>query len=195
MTDEASIVNHDNRPKTNKIARAMYIRLLLAAGLSDRPSSPIVIHRLKSTTKNGAQGRIRTSVAHNAADLQSAAINHSATCAFLCAGPQPVHAHTEAARTSSAGGHLQLAGGHCKAGTARSYNQTSKPFAMRGKNWSWRRDLNPRPPDYKSGALPAELRQPTPRRNAHPLARADRDNFITADGRGQRPLLPRQRVS
>src|ERR1700679_3187742 len=26
--------------------------------------------------------------------------------------------------------------------------------------WSWRRDLNPRPPDYKSGALPAELRQP-----------------------------------
>ena len=45
MTDEASIMNHDNRPKTNKIARAMYIRLLLAAGLSDRPSSPIVIHR------------------------------------------------------------------------------------------------------------------------------------------------------
>ena len=43
---------------------------------------------LRSTTaptyyqKNGAQGRIRTSVAHNAADLQSAAINHSATCAF-----------------------------------------------------------------------------------------------------------------
>ncbi len=45
MTDEASIVNHDNRPKTNKIARAMYMRLVLAAGLSDRPSSPIVIHR------------------------------------------------------------------------------------------------------------------------------------------------------
>ncbi len=30
---------------------------------------------------NGAQGRIRTSVALSAADLQSAAINHSATCA------------------------------------------------------------------------------------------------------------------
>ena len=25
--------------------------------------------------------------------------------------------------------------------------------------WSWRRDLNPRPSDYKSDALPAELRQ------------------------------------
>jgi hypothetical protein len=28
--------------------------------------------------------------------------------------------------------------------------------------WSWRRDLNPRPSDYKSDALPAELRQPFP---------------------------------
>src|SRR5579862_7264255 len=28
------------------------------------------------------------------------------------------------------------------------------------KYWSWRRDLNPRPSDYKSDALPAELRQP-----------------------------------
>ena len=27
--------------------------------------------------------------------------------------------------------------------------------------WSWRRDLNPRPSDYKSDALPAELRQPS----------------------------------
>ena len=26
-------------------------------------------------------------------------------------------------------------------------------------SWSWRRDLNPRPSDYKSDALPAELRQ------------------------------------
>ena len=27
--------------------------------------------------------------------------------------------------------------------------------------WSWRRDLNPRPSDYKSDALPTELRQQT----------------------------------
>src|SRR5690242_15020933 len=26
-------------------------------------------------------------------------------------------------------------------------------------SWSWRWDSNPRPPDYKSGALPVELRQ------------------------------------
>jgi hypothetical protein len=68
---------------------------------------------------NGAQGRIRTFVATSAADLQSAAINHSATCALclLC--------------------------------------------VWESGCWSWRRDLNPRPSDYKSDALPAELRQPT----------------------------------
>ena len=32
----------------------------------------------------------------------------------------------------------------------------------RSRKWSWRRDLNPRPSDYKSDALPAELRQPFP---------------------------------
>ncbi len=29
------------------------------------------------------------------------------------------------------------------------------------KKWSWREELNPRPADYKSAALPTELRQPT----------------------------------
>src|SRR5262245_23477306 len=31
--------------------------------------------------------------------------------------------------------------------------------------WSWRRDLNPRPADYKSAALPTELRQPEQKAN------------------------------
>jgi hypothetical protein len=34
-----------------------------------------------------------------------------------------------------------------------------KTTARRFIFWSWRRDLNPRPSDYKSDALPAELRQ------------------------------------
>src|SRR5580658_11252006 len=34
------------------------------------------------------------------------------------------------------------------------------------KCWSWRRDLNPRPSDYKSDALPTELRQQLGDRNA-----------------------------
>ena len=30
---------------------------------------------------------------------------------------------------------------------------------IQGKNWSWREESNPRPADYKSAALPTELRQ------------------------------------
>ena len=77
MTAAGSIVNHDSNPKTTKTPSARNIRPRSAAGLSDRS----IPHSLQ--LKNGAQGRIRTFVAHNAADLQSAAINHSATCA-LC---------------------------------------------------------------------------------------------------------------
>ena len=57
-----------------------------------------------------------------AADLQSAAINHSATRPF-----------------------------------SQLFSRAGPPD---GTNWSWRRDLNPRPSDYKSDALPTELRQP-----------------------------------
>ena len=77
ITAVESIVNHDSKPITTKTPSATNIRPRSAAGLSDRS----IPHSLQ--LKNGAQGRIRTFVAHNAADLQSAAINHSATCA-LC---------------------------------------------------------------------------------------------------------------
>ena len=43
--------------------------------------------------------------------------------------------------------------------------RTAQKSAFSGRlraaiEWSWRRDLNPRPSDYKSDALPTELRQP-----------------------------------
>lgn len=47
----------------------------------------------------------------------------------------------------------------------------SRPATRFGKSrfaiWSWRRDLNPRPSDYKSDALPAELRQHKPPVTGH----------------------------
>jgi hypothetical protein len=36
------------------------------------------------------------------------------------------------------------------------------PEEVRSAGWSWRRVSNPRPADYKSAALPTELRQPAP---------------------------------
>ena len=41
------------------------------------------------------------------------------------------------------------------------------PEKSRFAIWSWRRDLNPRPSDYKSDALPAELRQHKPPVTGH----------------------------
>ena len=52
------------------------------------PGPSIFIFRGSHTTRAsktyGAQGRIRTFVTRCVADLQSAAINHSATCALIC---------------------------------------------------------------------------------------------------------------
>ena len=78
--------------------------------------------------KNGAQGRIRTSVAHNAADLQSAAINHSATCAHVLPGV-PFHNATAHPKQNSGarpppGVLLKLCWRTLQAGTTSRYNQT-----------------------------------------------------------------------
>jgi hypothetical protein len=100
-TAEPSIVNQANRPKTTKIPSATAIRPLSAAGLSDGSRS-LIVNTLEVLTlycKTGAQGRIRTSVAHSAADLQSAAINHSATCAF------PLVASSRFTPITAAGAH------------------------------------------------------------------------------------------
>src|SRR5439155_1032497 len=40
-----------------------------------------------------------------------------------------------------------------------SCQDSLRPRSPENSWWSWRRELNPRPSDYKSDALPAELRQ------------------------------------
>jgi hypothetical protein len=135
ITAAGSIVNQDSKPKTTKTPRAMNMRPRSAAGLSDRSLSLITIHH---SNKNGAQGRIRTSVTRRVADLQSAAINHSATCALCFSNgcfsrrpfPQPIphpadrlrvsNPH-ELSRTKSSAGVVD--GERCKAGTTGRYNQ------------------------------------------------------------------------
>ncbi len=81
--------------------------------------------RRDEIASNGGEARIRTLVATGATDLQSVAIDRSATSPnFLwipCVFPHP------------------------------RYNCI---YLTRPGSWSWRRDLNPRPADYKSAALP-----------------------------------------
>ncbi len=128
--------------------------------------------------KDGAQGRIRTSVTRRVADLQSAAINHSATCALCIPTTVPAQIHRAAGHLSSRQKALarpnrtpqgaRLPPELSMANAARESTgryphplHPTRPLPLAAPGiWSWRRDLNPRPPDYKSGALPAELRQP-----------------------------------
>ena len=119
-----------------------------------------------------------------AADLQSAAINHSATCAHRAeqivrpgtASPaikEPLTSfvsHLQDSPTAARYGvrAKSILGSCCWGQFSRRILRPTwlAPAATRSARsclriWSWRRDLNPRPSDYKSDALPAELRQRT----------------------------------
>ena len=66
-----------------------------------RGRSPLAAPLVPASCKlHGAQGRIRTSVRHRRADLQSAAINHSATCALRCQPTYPAAHSPHQVRTS-----------------------------------------------------------------------------------------------
>ena len=143
----------------------------------------------------GEDSNLRSS--QGAADLQSAAINHSATCARFDrasrsqhvpespnAGPESlvpaVKEHRALKRialqsrqnsTTATRPYFRarFAIQEAAAGISSSLGELRVSFGLlllrlaarsRSRFWSWRRDLNPRPSDYKSDALPAELRQP-----------------------------------
>ena len=134
----------------------------------------------------GEDSNLRSS--QGAADLQSAAINHSATCAEMpecpathsvrqpekrvCAGAEGRAAHSLGRRKqittcanilphkdSPPSGKILM---ECVLGDPAAVLPlfcANAPCFRKTVSWSWRRDSNPRPSDYKSDALPAELRQ------------------------------------
>ena len=98
-----------------------------------------------------------------AADLQSAGFSHSPT------RPRNFRSSTSCPTTPYRQ-TVQEREGHPSENTKRTRVKRHQPvdFALkdslrsippRVRWWSWRRELNPRPSDYKSDALPAELRQ------------------------------------
>ncbi len=102
-------------------------------------------------TDAGGEGRIRTSEASGATDLQSVAFDRSAT------SPQLHNDSAENTRDARSRTGRRTADGHRARGhlaqreIARAPRPTCHVEAIR---WSWRRDSNPRPADYKSAALP-----------------------------------------
>src|SRR5271156_4211911 len=99
-----------------------------------------------------------------AADLQSAGFSHSPT------RPVKIFRDTTASRScdridrTAVRGTSQCRKGSCPETPALALlSRGIRPLLFAGKSrslkLSWRRELNPRPSDYKSDALPTELRQ------------------------------------
>ena len=133
-----SIVCQTRTANTPRTASAITIRPL-PAGLRSKTLTNYCKLQLRLGQTYGAQGRIRTSVAHNAADLQSAAINHSATCAHPAFEFQASSIHLGPSSPST----IQLANRAetptlkecpevCRARTVEQYNQIHLSFPAAG---------------------------------------------------------------
>ena len=135
----------------------------------------------------GEDSNLRTSL--GGADLQSAGFNHSPTCAETrslfqgsrktrpslaglrhaqkcCRGSYRKQENRRRTKTTSRAnttlGNASLwsaVGKNRYAAAPRTISTKQRPVKPLSQCWSWRRDLNPRPSDYKSDALPTELRQ------------------------------------
>lgn len=146
-------------------------------------------HRQSETSHSnhwctGKDSNLRTS--QGGTDLQSVGFNHSPTCANFRAFPatnhksrnQPSYGDYPGSKTDpieKPGARKLLARKNTTLGKflmeccweKSSYATAPRKMpcvpdtksSLRIRCWSWRRDLNPRPSDYKSDALPTELRQ------------------------------------
>jgi hypothetical protein len=127
------------------------------------PRPEFCIKRNLTLQKPGAQGRIRTSVARKERQIYS--------LLPLTARPPVLNSPSfilayfgalrTARRTSGNRLHVRLSGiaaedmPAAELAAAGGNSCRSEPrIALHSIEWSWRRDLNPRPSDYKSDALP-----------------------------------------
>ena len=108
-----------------------------------------------ATISHGGEGRIRTFEAAGATDLQSVAFDRFATSPIPTGGRAGANALFYFALSRMYSGFAPCATtvpSLVSLVCARvSLVLGSRP---RQETWSWRRDLNPRPADYKSAALP-----------------------------------------
>jgi hypothetical protein len=116
----------------------------------------------------GGQGRVRTSVGHMGRQIYSLLLlttQPPVRVEFLSrqAGMRPPLARARESRHYNQDKETTDGRRVCESERIKNPNPAWRARAAhRGchLNWSWRRDSNPRPSDYKSDALPAELRQP-----------------------------------
>ena len=168
----------------NVIARTFSSVMVCHTSSASTPYNVNAIHK-RFTSNPGAQGRIRTSVARKERQIYSllplttrppVQKNSGGTIVQIIAAPQTTgrakkrrasaHILRRAERT-----HLRKILMECVLELSPYYRPAYQSIDQRLNivSWSWRRELNPRPSDYKSDALPAELRQhfraPPPKRD------------------------------
>jgi hypothetical protein len=110
---------------------------------------------------HGGRGRIRTSVARKERQIYSL---------LVLATHPPVLENSSFTPSASPANICQKTQRAANENTKRTRVKRHQPVNFvsedslrlippQADRWSWRRELNPRPSDYKSDALPAELRQ------------------------------------
>ena len=191
MVNQTSTANtpYNARAQGYRFARSEPERLA-ASRSTLNPSLPAAF-RVFQLFNRGAQGRIRTSVARKERQIYSLLpltarppVPNFPEAAIRSRSPTLLPAPLRSfQRIRPRPENLRLIGASApqwsyRRGQARrrkSYFRRSKLVAvfrpLNPEEWSWRRDLNPRPSDYKSDALPAELRQPMPPRKRVPESR------------------------
>ena len=133
---------------------------LLAAG---RPCGYLQLAPRASRSEepeHGGRGRIRTFVARKERQIYSLLV-------LATHPPVPTEVGRKSVSQKRLSAKRSIAGAQTQKGLV-SKDTSPLEFTPRKRIrltpspkiwWSWRRDLNPRPSDYKSDALPAELRQ------------------------------------
>ena len=124
-----------------------------------RPEFPKAQHlRAASTWWTGEDSNLRSP--QGAADLQSAGFSHSPT------RPRKFVLHANASPANICQKTQRAANENTKRTRVKRHQPVNfvsedslRLIPPQADRWSWRRELNPRPSDYKSDALPAELRQ------------------------------------
>ena len=131
-------------------------------GPATRPQSHPTVGGLptEARAKVGGEGRIRTFEAAGATDLQSAAFDRFATSPMpaLVRAPARVSVTARLAQARERCGGLKacalLLDVRICAVFANVPAESARNPCPCSVLWSWRRDSNPRPADYKSAALP-----------------------------------------
>ena len=141
-----------------------------STALRARPyhTRPRLASEYGSTWCTGKDSNLRTSL--GGTDLQSVGFNHSPTCAKTKKRGHTNQNPSKKRRRKLGNETRELPLDTCnqpentlmecvKTGALSARLRANLPLFPETILWSWRRDLNPRPSDYKSDALPTELRQ------------------------------------